>query len=71
MKFPLGVFLTALLLALSCSADKVTPPAFDGDRAFGYLQKQVSFGPRVPGSIAWRLCREYFYHQMHSLRLRS
>jgi len=28
------------------------PPKFDRDHAFGYLERQVSFGPRVPGTEA-------------------
>ncbi|MGH7537582.1 MAG: M28 family peptidase, partial [Gemmatimonadales bacterium] len=36
-----------------CSA-KAKPPAreFDGARAFAYLERQVQFGPRVPGTAA-------------------
>jgi Zn-dependent M28 family amino/carboxypeptidase len=36
------------------------PPVFNGERAFEYLEQQVSFGPRVPGSEASSLCRSYF-----------
>jgi hypothetical protein len=47
----------------------VPPPSFDGARAFGYLERQVAFGPRVPGSAAWRECRDYFYRFFDSLGL--
>lgn len=55
-----ALLLPALLLA-ACSDTRIEPPAFDGARAFGYLTDQVAFGPRVPGTEAWRLCREYYY----------
>ncbi len=32
---------------------------FDAQRAFGYLEKQVSFGPRNPGSEGHRRCLEW------------
>lgn len=34
-------------------------PEFDGARAMKYLEKQVSFGPRVPGTPAHDACRDY------------
>lgn len=61
---------TALVLAtagLACSKDAVAPPTFDGQRAMGYLSRQVSFGPRVPGSEAWAQCREYYTRFFDSL----
>jgi len=42
--------------------EKVTPEfryAFDAERAFAYLEKQVSFGPRNPGSEGHRRCLEW------------
>ncbi len=42
-------------------------PEFDGDRSFSFLEKQVSFGPRVPGSEGSRLCREYLITYFDSL----
>lgn len=50
-----------VLAALSCrsvSKEKVVP-TFDGDRAMKYLEAQVAFGPRVPGSASAERCREY------------
>ena len=61
---------TALVLAalsLTCLKDPVAPPTFDGQRAMGYLSRQVSFGPRVPGSEAWVQCREYYTKFFDSL----
>ncbi|MCX6827268.1 MAG: M28 family peptidase [candidate division Zixibacteria bacterium] len=51
-----------ILLSLSCAgskSNKVIIPPFDGDRAFEYLEKQIAFGPRVPGSTNAENCRQY------------
>ncbi len=59
---------TALLVAGCLGADAPpgpTPgsPSFDGARAFGFVEKQVAFGPRVPGmpgheaQLDWMLAR--------------
>jgi hypothetical protein len=50
-----------VLVALACSSPPVTPPPFNGERAYEYLVRQVRFGPRVPGSEAWTECRSFFY----------
>ena len=45
----------AVLCLLSCrgsSAPAAGAPSFNSARAFGYLERQVSFGPRVPGTKA-------------------
>jgi len=57
-----------LLVCLGCSND-VTPPEFDGNRAYEYLKDQVAFGPRVPGTEAWSECRSYFYEHFTNLGL--
>jgi glutaminyl-peptide cyclotransferase len=49
----LSVFsvLSALSVLFSACREKPRPPReFDGQSAFGYLQSQVGFGPRVPGT---------------------
>lgn len=38
------------------TAPAVTAPVFDAQAAFAHVQKQVDFGPRVPGSTAWKQC---------------
>lgn len=48
------------MFGAGCSRS-VTPPAFDGARAYDYLKAQVAFGPRVPGWDAWSACRNYYY----------
>jgi peptidase M28-like protein len=41
-------------LSVSCK-DKPRPPQeFEGATAFGYIEQQVAFGPRIPGSEAHR-----------------
>ena len=40
------------IILLSCRERPRPPREFDGAAAFGYIQKQVSYGPRVPGTEA-------------------
>ncbi len=62
-----------LLLAIglvSCSTDAKDRTAsypFDGDRAFGYLEDQVAFGPRNPGSEGARKALSYFINHFREL----
>jgi hypothetical protein len=69
------LFLSIVVLAvsISCESNKqpVLYPDFDGHRAFGYIEKQVSFGPRVPGSENSRNCLEYFIRFFDSLGVRN
>jgi len=44
--------LVAVLLACTAGRGGGARREFDGARAFGYLQKQVEFGPRIPGTPA-------------------
>jgi len=44
-------------------------PEFDSVRAFGYIEKQVAFGPRVPGTLAWDSCRTWMVEQLSSTGL--
>lgn len=60
------VFVIFLMSISSCSRE-VTTPQFDGNRSFGYLVRQVAFGPRVPGSYASKECRNYYYNFFHDL----
>lgn len=65
----LSIVAVILFNALGCSSSITTPPSFDGDRAYGFLLKQVEFGPRVPGSDPWRNCRTYFNEYFTGLGL--
>jgi hypothetical protein len=57
---------TALILIALClnacsnESDKQTKYPFDGERAFGYLEDQVSFGPRNPGSEGAKQALSYY-----------
>ena len=66
---PLGLLLAmSALIFGGCGAEPKRPdvaqpeeihiaaPAFDGDSAFSYIQKQVDFGPRVISSKGWKNC---------------
>jgi len=57
------------ILLVGCSETKIEPPAFDGARAYRYIEEQVAFGPRVPGTDAWRACREYYVAHFTGLGL--
>lgn len=37
----------------------VSAPLFDADSAYGFVARQVAFGPRVPGSAAHRACGDW------------
>ncbi len=71
----LGYFKSALIagvllvvLTSGCGSRKpVKVPDFNGDEAFSYLEKQVSFGPRVPGTEGSAACREYIISFFDSL----
>lgn len=41
-------------------------PRFNRDSAYVYIEKQVSFGPRVPGSPAHQACKEWIVAKMES-----
>lgn len=38
---------------------QVQTPAFDADSAFAYVEAQLDFGPRTPGSKAQQACADY------------
>lgn len=45
---------------------KVLAPAFDADSAYSYVQKQVDFGPRIPGTAAHASCAAYMVNKLKS-----
>lgn len=51
---------TGAIFFMACGSAEIIVPQFDGERAYGYIEKQVSFGPRVPGSENSAACRKYF-----------
>ncbi|MDR9416338.1 MAG: M28 family peptidase [Gracilimonas sp.] len=66
----LGFVLAFIFIASSCSSDDKTGlkftekgrevPAFNADSAYKYVEKQVSFGPRVPNSNAHQKALDWF-----------
>lgn len=44
---------------VQASASRVSAPKFNADTAYSYIQKQVYFGSRVPGTESHRRCAEW------------
>ena len=44
----------------------VTVPAFDGQRAYEYVKRQVDFGPRLLGSEAHKACGDFLCEQLEA-----
>jgi len=74
------IFCIGLLLVAGCKDDskknspttpvvkkKVTVPPFDGDGALAYIEKQVSFGYRVPGMESHKECKDWLVRELKSL----
>ncbi len=49
---------------------KIKSPEFNADSAYAYLNKQVDFGPRVPGTKAHAACATYFQNKLKSYGLK-
>lgn len=47
----------------------ITPPIFNPDSAYSFIQKQVDFGPRVPNSNAHEACGIYLEEKLRSYGL--
>jgi glutaminyl-peptide cyclotransferase len=44
----------AVLMLAGCESAPVPPPEFDGAAALRYVETQLGFGPRIPGSVGHR-----------------
>ncbi|MEA1987547.1 MAG: M28 family peptidase [Candidatus Marinimicrobia bacterium] len=55
MKISKILFVLALLSVLLIGGT----PNFDGNKSYEYLKKQTEFGPRNPGSIGYKNCKEW------------
>ena len=64
--FNFSIFICLLFAA--CSQKQQTParPAFCADSAYAYIDKQMSFGPRVPGSAAHTQCAVWLIEQLRA-----
>lgn len=66
---PIWIFALLLTACTACESDKKTPPPpppinlpkvnFNADTTFQFIQKQVDFGPRTPGSEAHKACADW------------
>ncbi|UPT65981.1 MAG: M28 family peptidase [Sphingobacteriales bacterium JAD_PAG50586_3] len=74
------VFATAVAALTSCGPGEKPPtgggeskpsvviaPEFNADSAFAYIDKQVSFGPRVPGTKTHADCAQYLINKLKSV----
>ena len=57
----------ALLFLAACGHAQGPLSSVDGERAFEFLLRQVSFGPRNPGSDGHAGCRAYLVEQLAAL----
>jgi hypothetical protein len=69
------IAIISVILFVSCSEDESRlnfeeqgreVPAFNADSAYQFVEKQVSFGPRNPGSEGHQQAREYFLTKLRS-----
>ncbi len=78
-KFSLQILISILMISIvSCHSKKDKPatknipvpeqkiniPEFSADSAYQYVARQVSFGPRVPGSHAQIACSDWLIHKL-------
>jgi len=68
--------LMCFTLLIGCKSDpaktaptkpRVKIPAFDKEGAYSYVEKQVAFGPRVPGTEAHKQCKEWMISELESM----
>ena len=50
----LRLLATSAVLWTGCDPTSRTPPDFDGEAAMRYVQEQLTFGPRIPGTEGHR-----------------
>ena len=61
MRYRVGV---VLLAVLGCGAGAAAQGEFDGEAAFGYVETQMAFGPRVPNSEGHRRTGDWILAQL-------
>lgn len=52
--------------AETAAANQITKAEFSSDSAYLFIQQQLEFGPRVPGTAAQQKCAEYFEQKLKS-----
>ncbi|NLZ73066.1 MAG: glutamine cyclotransferase, partial [Bacteroidales bacterium] len=45
--------------SMDLTEEKVIVPQFNADSAYSFIEKQVSFGPRVPNTAGHKACGNY------------
>ena len=45
---------------------RIAAPSFNADSAYSFIQKQVDFGPRIPGTTAHSACATYLIDRLKS-----
>jgi peptidase M28-like protein len=57
-----------LALGFACTAKSGAgrPREFSGQRAFGYLEQQMQFGPRIPGTAAHERCGDWIRQRLRA-----
>ena len=60
------LFFKAEPSSVATSNPLVETPIFNADSSFAFVKKQVDFGPRVPGTSAHKMCRDWFVQQLKS-----
>ncbi len=51
-------------LSAACRDDTRARTAFDGESSLAYIQTQLDFGPRVPGTTGWQRTGDWIAEQM-------
>lgn len=72
------IAIISIFLLLSCAGggvrqvvtkeqkQQVFTPCFNGDSAFGFVDMQVAFGPRVPNSVSHKACGDWLEAKLRS-----
>lgn len=73
-------FVLGLLFFISCKnnaqkpeittpekvVESIIAPDFNADSAYAFVEKQISFGPRVPGTAQHKACKEWLVNKLSS-----
>ena len=64
----IGIGASILCLFSSCGKKtaQFSRPAFSGDSAYLYIERQMAFGPRVPNSAAHTQCAVWLIEQLRA-----
>lgn len=57
---------TLFVLAVACGGGSATRPQFDGQTALGYIETQLSFGPRIPNTEGHRRTGDWILEHLRT-----